>query len=120
MRIPIRGSPDDWFAWLKGPDEKLWKDATLILGGLFPEDPVPPEPIIARLEDADAKIVFWAIIGLSGWSIVRRRRSRGSPSLPQATQHPGVSSMEISFPSVVWRARTDPRPVAQLQIEVRD
>ena len=37
-----------------------------------------------------------------------------------AARHPGVSRMEISFPCTLWRGRTDPCPMVDLQIEVRD
>jgi HEAT repeat protein len=65
MRIPIRGTPDDWFAWLAGSHEERRHDATLILGGLTPDDPVDPDPLIARLADPNPDIVFWAVVGLT-------------------------------------------------------
>lgn len=86
MRIPIRGTPDDWFAWLTGPDEKRRHDATLILGGLTPDDPVAAEPLIARLTDPDRRIVFWAVVGLA---CMRHRAAAALPALVQlAAAHP--------------------------------
>ena len=65
MPSRLHGTPDEWFAWLTGPDAQRRKEATLILGGLQPEDPVDPAALIARLEDSSSDRVFWAIIGLS-------------------------------------------------------
>jgi HEAT repeat protein len=65
MRVPIRGTPDDWFQWLRSDDAELRHEATLILGGLVPEDPVSPEPLLVRLSDSDKDVVFWSIVGLT-------------------------------------------------------
>ncbi|MFL5328982.1 MAG: HEAT repeat domain-containing protein [Gemmataceae bacterium] len=60
----IRGTPELWIEWLAGSDRRKWKEATLILGGLSPDDQIPLEPLIKGLSSADDNIVFWCAIGL--------------------------------------------------------
>jgi len=64
MRIPIEGQPADWFSWLSGTDPVKRKTATLILGGLEPEDPVDPVSLGEGLKNSSKDIVFWTVIGL--------------------------------------------------------
>ena len=80
MRIPIRGTPDDWFIWLRGNDEERRHEATLMLGGLVPDDPVGPEAFIPRLESPDQDTVFWAVTALA---CLERRSIVALPALIQ-------------------------------------
>ena len=63
-RVPLIGSPDEWFEWLTGRDDKRAHEATMILGGLEPSDPVPIPPLVQRLDASTEKAQFWAIIAL--------------------------------------------------------
>ena len=64
MRRTPRGTSEQWLGWLSGPDDKLRKKATLILGGLDPSDKVAIEPLIDALHSDDGDIVFWAACAL--------------------------------------------------------
>ena len=106
MRIPLRGTPDDWFAWLVGSDEKLRHDAKLLLGGLTPEDPVPPEPLIARLTDRDPRTVFWAVVGLT---CLRPRATAAVSGLAHlATADPAFGTRQAAIGALVRVAPRDP------------
>lgn len=64
MRVPIEGQPADWFSWLSGADPLKSQTATLILGGLEPEDPVDPADLSEGLESSANDVVFWTVVGL--------------------------------------------------------
>ncbi len=58
------GSSKDWLEWLTGPDEGRQKEATLILGGLTPDDPVDLGPLLFGLLSSDRQVRFWSIVAV--------------------------------------------------------
>jgi HEAT repeat protein len=112
MRIPLRGTPDDWFAWLDGSHEKRRQEAKLILGGLTPDDPIAPEPLIARLADPNPEIVFWAVVGLS--CMERRSAAALLQLIRVASLHTAFGNRQAALEAL---ARVAPRePVAKQAI----
>ena len=60
----ITGNPEEWLAWLTGKDERKWHRATLILGGLSPENEVDTTPLVKALASENRDVVFWSTVGL--------------------------------------------------------
>ena len=60
----IEGEPEDWLSWLTGSSSRRRKEATLILGGLTPEDNVRLAPLIEALSSEIDDLVFWSATGL--------------------------------------------------------
>ena len=100
MRVPPKGSPDDWFDWLVGNNSRKSERATLIIGGLDPSDDVPVEPFVQRLSDPDDDVVFWALVGLLGLGV--RAHVATAKIAALATHHRvvGVRQMAIRVLSV--------------------
>jgi HEAT repeat protein len=118
MRVPPEGSPDDWFSWLRGQNQKLRKRATLILGGLEPTDEVAVTPLQDRLADDDADVVFWAIIGL------QRLGERALSSAPMvaeiATRHPTFGVRQAAVGALPMVGPTEPCSLLALRAALRD
>lgn len=86
MRPPITGTPDEWLEWIRSDDPERRRDATLILGGLTPDDNVSAASLVGHLQDADSDVVFWAVIGLA---CLGHRAAQAVPALIQVgTRHP--------------------------------
>jgi HEAT repeat protein len=106
MRIPLRGTPDDWFAWLSSGQTEQRDEAKLILGGLVPEDPVAPETLMAQLQNPSTDIVFWAVIALDR---LERRAAPALPALRQlATSHPAFGVRDAAIAALSRIASADP------------
>jgi HEAT repeat protein len=74
----IRGTPEDWLAWLVGPDPRKRKEAKLILGGLTPDDEAALVPLAKALASNDDVIVFWSVVALTR---LGRRATSAVPAL---------------------------------------
>ena len=106
MRIPLRGTPDDWFAWLRSGQTEQRHEAQLIFGGLVPEDPVAPETLMARLQDPNTDIVFWAVIALAR---LERRAAPALSALRQlATTHPAFGVRAAALDALSHISSEDP------------
>lgn len=118
MRIPPRGSPDDWFAWLTSSSAPLRKRATLILGGLEPTDDVPVEPLVGRLRDGREDVVFWALVG------VARLGARARAALPDicriAVAHEAFGVRQAAIGALVDIGPGEPDTIATLRLALRD
>lgn len=80
------GTPDEWIAWLTGPEAAKRKRATLAMGGLYPDDDVAIEPFVAGLRAENRDVVFWCTVALE------RLGPRAAPAVPglilAAGRHP--------------------------------
>jgi HEAT repeat protein len=118
MRIPPYGSTDEWFTWLTGRDPKKRQEATLILGGLLPDDAVAVEELAARLRDPNDEVVFWAMTGLACLE------SRASPALEElrriAASHPRFGLRQGAVHALTRIAPADPLTKVALLDALRD
>jgi HEAT repeat protein len=55
---------EDCLSKLQGSNTQERKSASLILGGLIPEDAWPIEPLVDALDSENDDLVFWSIIAL--------------------------------------------------------
>jgi HEAT repeat protein len=70
-------TPEKWLSWLQYGNHSERKEATLILGGLKPSDPVRLSPLVQALESEDDNLIFWCVIALG------RLRSRARRAVPR-------------------------------------
>ncbi|MGA2582762.1 MAG: HEAT repeat domain-containing protein [Tepidisphaeraceae bacterium] len=65
-KVQIRGTPDQWLAWLIGRNRKKRREAKQMFAALSPSDHVPLGPLINGLSSDKNEIVFWSAVGLAG------------------------------------------------------
>src|SRR5262245_17441775 len=101
----LRGAPDAWIAALTGASDKAWKQATLMMGGLKPEDGVSPQPFIDALESGNDEVTFWSVVALGR---LRVRARAAVPKLCGLCRHKQINVRESALSALAKIAPGDP------------
>ena len=118
QRVPLTGTPDDWFDWLTGPDEQRAHDATIILGGIEPADGIPVAPLVERLDSDKEYVQFWALIALGRLednAVIAAPRIR-----EMARSHKAFGLRQAAIMAIKRIAPADPATKETLTFTLRD
>lgn len=92
--MTIKGTPDQWFAWLTSTNHCQRHKAKLILGSLKPSDSVDVQALIHALACENDEVVFWAMTALGR---LGAQATIAIPMLISLTQHPAFGQRQTAI-----------------------